>query len=80
MSPPRVDPGECTLSTVYERGKLTNEPVGRNDPYDAEVLYWGIECDVLLTHDKGQGERFRALYGSKHVHKVKTLLLHLGIR
>ena len=68
------------FSMLLYRSMALNEPVGRNDPYDAEVLYWGIECDVLLTHDKGQGERFRALYGSKHVHKVKTLLLHLGIR
>jgi hypothetical protein len=69
------------FAMLIYRNLALNESVGRNDPYDAQVVYWGRECDALLTHDAGQKGRFLSLYdGGKQVHKVKELLLRLGIR
>ena len=68
------------FSMLVYRNLALNEEVKRNDPYDAQIIYWGMECDTLLSHDNAQKARFLALYPAKHVYKVKALLHRLGIR
>ena len=68
------------FSMLIYRSVALNDKVKRNDPYDAQIIYWGMACDALLTHDKAQKARFLALYGNaKPAYSVEELFHHLGI-
>jgi len=69
------------FSMLVYRSQALNERVKRNDPYDAQIIYWGMACDALLTHDSAQKARFVDLYGgAKPAYAVEELFQHLGIQ